>query len=150
MVGKNGEDEMRSTHALTLDSTTNSGLRGVYGLYGTSEWWDNIEKGNIETYIISGVIVDLSKGNVFVDDNTMITIESYNTEEDIYEGVVFTNENLKKEYSHLYSIGNKIVVFYILDELKDKDTWNPLIHNKNGTLPITSKIYIKEKNLFCL
>ncbi len=34
MVGKNGEDEMRSTHALTLDSTTNSGLSGVYGLYG--------------------------------------------------------------------------------------------------------------------
>jgi len=143
---KNEEDEMRSTHVLTLDSTTNSSLSGVYGLYGTSEWWDNIEKGNIETYIVSGVITDLSKGNVFVDDNTMITIESDNTEEEIYEGVVFTNENLKKQYSHLYSIGNKIVVFYILDELKDKDTWNPLIHNKNGTLPITSKIYIKERS----
>ncbi|HCR0019775.1 TPA: hypothetical protein OMR22_003652, partial [Acinetobacter baumannii] len=89
---KNGEDEMRSTHALTLDSTTNSGLSGVYGLYGTSEWWDNIEKGNIETYMVSGVIVDLSKGNVFVEDNTMITIESDNTEDEIYEGVVFTNE----------------------------------------------------------
>lgn len=137
---------MRSTHALTLDSTTNSGLSGVNGLYGTSEWWDNIEKGNIETYIVSGIIVDLSKGNVFVDDNIMITIESDNAEEEIYEGVVFTNENLKKEYSHLYSIGNKIVVFYILDELKDKNSWNPLIHNKNGTLPITSKIYIKERN----
>ncbi|MFG4409581.1 hypothetical protein ACF0CL_13395, partial [Acinetobacter baumannii] len=91
---KNGEYEMRSTHALTLDSTTNSGLSGVYGLYGTSEWWDNIEKGNIETYMVSGVIVDLSKGNVFVEDNTMITIESDNTEDEIYEGVVFTNENL--------------------------------------------------------
>lgn len=141
---KNGEDEMRSTHALTLDSTTNSGLSGVYGLYGTSEWWDNIEKGNIEAYIVSGVIGDLSKRNVFVDDNTMITIESDNTEEEIYEGVLFTNENLKKEYSHLYSIGNKIVVFYILDELKDKDTWNHLIRDKIGVLPITSKIYIKE------
>lgn len=146
MVGKNGEDEMRSTHVLTLDSTTNSGLSGVYGLYGTSEWWDNIEKGDIETYIVSGVIIDLSKRNVFVDDNTMITIESDNTEEEIYEGVVFTNENLKKEYSHLYSIGNKIVVFYILDELNDKDTWNPLIRDKIGVLPITSKIYIKEGN----
>lgn len=143
---KMGEDEMRSTHVLTLDSTTNSGLSGVYGLYGTSEWWDNIEKGDIETYIVSGVIIDLSKRNVFVDDNTMITIESDNTEEEIYEGVVFTNENLKKEYSHLYSIGNKIVVFYILDELKDKDTWNPLIRDKIGVLPITSKIYIKEGN----
>ncbi|MCU4710139.1 hypothetical protein [Acinetobacter pittii] len=143
---KNGEDEMRSTHALTLDSTTNSGLSGVYGLYGTSEWWDNIEKGNIETYIVSGVIADFSKGNVFVDDGAMINIISDNNQDDIYEGVVFTNENLKKEYSHLYSIGNKIVVFYILDELKDKDTWNPLIHNKNGTLPIKSKIYIKEGN----
>ncbi len=143
---KNGEDEMRSTHALTLDSTTNSGLSGVYGLYGTSEWWDNIEKGNIEIYIVSGVIADFSKGNVFVDDGAMINIISDNNQDDIYEGVVFTNENLKKEYSHLYSIGNKIVVFYILDELKDKDTWNPLIHNKNGTLPIKSKIYIKEEN----
>lgn len=142
---KNGEDEMRSTHVLTLDNTTSGGLSGVYGLYGTSEWWDNVEKGNIETYVVSGVIVDLSKGNVFIDDNTMITIGSDNTEEEIYEGVVFTNENLEREYSHLYSIGNKIVVFYILDELKDKDTWNPLIQNKNGTLPITSKIYIKEK-----
>lgn len=143
---KNGEDEMRCTHVLTLDSTTNSGLSGVYGLYGTSEWWDNIEKGNIKTYIVSGVIVDFSKGNVFVDDNTMITIESDNTEQEIYEGVLFTNENLKKEYSHLYSIGNKIVIFYILDELKDEGTWNPLIRDRTGVLPITSKIYIKEGN----
>lgn len=87
----------------------------------------------------------LVRGNVFVDDNTIITIGLDNNEDEIYEGVVFTNENFKKEYSHLYSKGNKIVIFYILDELKDKDTWNPLIQNKNGTLPITSKIYIKEK-----
>jgi hypothetical protein len=143
---KNGKDEIRSTHALTLDSTTNSGLSGVYGLYGTSEWWDNVEKGNIETYIVSGVIADLCKGNIFVDDNTMITIVSDNTEDDIYEGVVFTNENLKREYRNLYSKGNKIVVFYILDELKDKDTWNSLIQSKLGVLPITSKIYIKDRN----
>ncbi|MGB8808454.1 MAG: hypothetical protein WCD17_03700 [Acinetobacter calcoaceticus] len=142
---KNGEDEIKSTHALTLDSNTNSGLSGVYGLYGTNEWWDNVEKGNIETYILSGVIAELSKGNVFVDDNTMITIVSDNTEDDIYEGVLFTNENLKREYSNLYSKGNKIVVFYILDELKDKDTWNSLIQSKLGILPITSKIYIKDE-----
>jgi hypothetical protein len=143
---KNGEDEMRSTHVLTLDSTTNSGLSGVYGLYGTSEWWDNIEKGNIETYIVSGVIAELSSGNIFVDDNTMITIVPDNNEDDIYEGVVFTNEILKREYGSLYSKGNKIVVFYILDELKDKNTWNPLIKSKLGVLPIINKIYIKERN----
>ncbi|ENV96485.1 hypothetical protein F937_00191 [Acinetobacter calcoaceticus ANC 3680] len=142
---KNGKDEMRFTHALTLDNTANSGLSGVYGLYGTSEWWYNIEKGNVETYIVSGVIAELSKGNVFVDDNTMITIVSDNTEDDICEGVVFTNENLKREYGNLYSKGNKIVVFYILDELKDKDTWNSLIQSKLGILPITSKIYIKDE-----
>lgn len=129
---------------MTLDSTTNSGLSGVYGLYGTNEWWDNVEKGNIEIYIVSGLIAELSKGNVFVDDNTMITIVSDNTEDDIYEGVVFTNENLKREYGNLYSKGNKIVVFYILDELKDKDTWNSLIQSKLGVLPITNKIYIKD------
>ncbi|WP_457970433.1 hypothetical protein [Acinetobacter calcoaceticus] len=141
---KNGKDEIRSTHALTLDSTNNSGLSGVYGLYGTSEWWDNIEKGNIETYIVSGVIADLCEGNIFVDDNTMITIVSDNTEENIYEGVVFTNEILKRECGNLYSKGSKIVVFYILDELKDKDTWNSLIQSKLGVLPITNKIYIKD------
>jgi len=140
---KNGEDDIKSTHALTLDNTTNSGLSGVYGLYGTNEWWDNIEKGNIETYVISGVIDDVSKGDVFVDENTMITIVSDNTEDDIYEGVLFTNESLKSECGNLYSKGNKIVVFYILDELKDKDTWNPLIPSKLGVLPITNKIYIK-------
>lgn len=143
---KNGKDEIRSTHALTLDSTTNSGLSGVYGLYGTSEWWDNVEKGNIETYIVSGVIADLCKGNIFVDDGAMITIISDNNEDEIYEGVVFTNENLKREYGNLYSKGNKIVVFYILDELKDKDTWNSLIQSKLGVLPITSKIYIKDRS----
>lgn len=142
---ENGEDEIKFTHALTLDSTTNSGLSGAYGLYGTSEWWDNVEKGNIETYIVSGVIAELSKGNVFVDDNAMITIVLDNTEENIYEGVVFTNENLKREYDNLYSKGNKIVVFYILDELKDKGAWNPLIQSKLGILPITSKIYVKDE-----
>ncbi|GAA5587775.1 hypothetical protein Acal01_02954 [Acinetobacter calcoaceticus] len=146
MVREEWGGEIKSTHALTLDSTTNSGLSGVYGLYGTNEWWDNVEKGNIEIYIVSGLIAELSKGNVFVDDNTMITIVSDNTEDDIYEGVVFTNENLKREYGNLYSKGNKIVVFYILDELKDKDTWNSLIQSKLGVLPITSKIYIKDRN----
>ncbi|MBJ9704485.1 hypothetical protein [Acinetobacter calcoaceticus] len=141
---KKGEDEIKSTHALTLDSTTNSGLSGVYGLYGTSEWWDNVEKGNIETYIVSGVIAELSKGNVFVGDNTMINIVSDNAEDNIYEGVVFANEILKRECGNLYSKGNKIVVFYILDELKYKDTWNSLIQSKLGILPITSKIYIKD------
>ncbi|HCA5018970.1 TPA: hypothetical protein MW153_000488 [Acinetobacter baumannii] len=141
---KNGEDDIKSTHALTLDNTTNSGLSGVYGLYGTNEWWDNIEKGNIETYVISGVIHDVSKGDTFVDENTMITIVSDNTEDDIYEGVLFTNESLKRKYDNLYSKGNKIVVFYILDILKDKDTWNPLIQSKLGVLPITNKIYIKD------
>ncbi|MDC5356528.1 hypothetical protein OHW66_18620 [Acinetobacter baumannii] len=140
---KNGEDDIKSTHALTLDNTTNSGLSGVYGLYGTNEWWDNIEKGNIETYVISGVIHDVSKGDTFVDENTMITIVSDNTEDDIYEGVLFTNESLKRKYGNLYSKGNKIVVFYILDILKDIDTWNPLIQSKLGVLPITNKIYIK-------
>ncbi|MBP2605691.1 hypothetical protein J2770_003114 [Acinetobacter calcoaceticus] len=143
MVKKNGEDDIKSTHALTLDNTTNSGLSGLYGLYGTNEWWDNIAKGNIETYVISGVIDDVSTGNVFVDENTMITIVSDNNEDDIYERVVFTNEILKRECGNLYSKGNKIVVFYILDELKDKDTWNPLIQSKLGVLPITNKIYIK-------
>lgn len=142
---KNGKDEIRSTHALTLDSTTNSGLSGVYGLYGTSEWWDNIEKGNIETYIVSGVIADLCKGNIFVDDGAMITIISDNNEDGIYEGVIFTNEILKRDFGNLYSKGNKIVVFYILDELKDKETWNPLIQSKLGILPITNKIYIKDE-----
>jgi len=36
--------------------------------------------------------------------------------------------------------------FYILDELKDKDAFNPIIKDKVGFLPITNKVYIKGGN----
>jgi hypothetical protein len=35
------------------------GLRGACGLFGSEEWWTNIEKGKLKTKMVSGIISEL-------------------------------------------------------------------------------------------
>ncbi|WHP06656.1 MULTISPECIES: hypothetical protein [Acinetobacter] len=141
---KNNPTDVELTHKLTLDSSSTSGLKGNYGLYATNEWWENIENGNIETYAISGTIIGLNEENPFMEANKVTTIKIDNEEREIYGGVDFTNEETESRYRNLYKVGNKIVTFYVLDELKEDDTWNDIVESKLGILPLINKIYIKE------
>lgn len=79
-----------------------------------------------------------------MEANKVTTIKLDNEEREIFGGVDFTNKETEIKYRDLYKIGNKIVEFYILDKLKEDDTWNDIVEGRLGVLPLVNKIYIKE------
>ncbi|GAA5630172.1 hypothetical protein Acal02_00769 [Acinetobacter calcoaceticus] len=79
-----------------------------------------------------------------MEANKVTTIKLDNEEREIVGGVDFTNKETEIKYRDLYKIGNKIVEFYILDKLKEDDTWNDIVEGRLGILPLVNKIYIKE------
>ena len=39
------KEHVRNVQSLTLDKNKPFGLKGKYGLYNSTEWWENIKKG---------------------------------------------------------------------------------------------------------
>ncbi|PJF03080.1 hypothetical protein [Acinetobacter seifertii] len=138
------ENYIRNIQKTTLDKETTMGLKGDNGLYATLEWWENIENGNIETCWVKGVIIGINEENPFIDGNKMITIRVNQTNKEIFQDIVFTNEREKNINEDLYKVGNEIVSVYILDKLKDEDTWNWIIEEKLGVSPLLNKVYIRK------
>ncbi|WP_336936772.1 hypothetical protein [Acinetobacter modestus] len=138
------QDWIDGAQETTLDESSTAGLKGNYGLFGSDEWWENIENGNIETYVVSGTIMGLNEENTFMEANKVTTIKLDNEEREIYGGVDFTNEEIEIRYRSLFKVGNKIVTFYILDKLKEDNTWNDIIEGRLGIVPLVNKIYIKD------
>lgn len=140
------ENYIKNIQQTTLDKGTTMGLKGENGLYATVEWWENIKNGNIETYCVKGVIVGINEENPFIDANKMITIKVNETNKEIFQDIVFTNEREKIISEELYKVGNQIVSIYILDKLKEEDTWNWLVEEKLGVSPLLNKVYIRKNS----
>ncbi|UGQ30547.1 hypothetical protein [Acinetobacter calcoaceticus] len=140
------ENYIKNIQQTTLDKGTTMGLKGDNGLYATVEWWENIKNGNIETYCVKGVIVGINEENPFIDANKMITIKVNETNKEIFQDIVFTSEREKIISEELYKVGNQIVSIYILDKLKEEDTWNWLIEEKMGVSPLLNKVYIRKNS----
>ncbi|PAU56072.1 hypothetical protein BZL41_20230 [Pseudomonas sp. PIC25] len=108
-------EQIRLVQSLTIDpSRPFIGLKGTYGLFGSSEWWENIKNRILPTCHVSGVIKRLfvsgqekdSENNAFellLDDGSRY-IES------IYSNTVAGRS--------LFKVGNKVEIIYALDELK--------------------------------
>ncbi|MDO7198985.1 hypothetical protein Q5M45_16420 [Acinetobacter pittii] len=137
---------IKNIQKTTLDKGTTMGLKGDKGLYATAEWWENIRNGNIETYCVKGVIVGINEENPFIEGNIMITIKVNGTNKEIFQDIVFTNEREKIISEELYKAGNEIVSIYILDKLKEEDTWNWVVEEKLGVSPLLNRVYIKGRD----
>lgn len=137
------ENYIKNIQQTTLDKGKTMGLKGDNGLYATAEWWENIKNGNIETYCLKGVIVEINEENPFIAENTMITIKLNGTNKEIFQDIVFTSEREKTISEELYKAGNEIVSIYILDKLKEEDTWNWIVEEKLGVSPLLNRVYIK-------
>lgn len=102
------------THALTQDkSRPYMGLKGTFGLYGSPEWWDNIEQGKMPLLRMSGII----KGtHVWGQDETEANTVSLELADGSihYEGMYVNDEG---DIS-LYQVGSRVEIVYALDELK--------------------------------
>ncbi len=104
------------TQALTLDSSKPyMGLNGTYGLFGSREWWDNIEKRAMPLLFLSGVIqrTYVAGQDVSPEDNSFSLLLDNGAvrEESIYN-------HTKEEDRKLFVVGSRVEVVYVFDELK--------------------------------
>ena len=102
--------------ALTLDkSKPCMGLKGTYGLFGSQEWWSNIEEGKMPLLLLSGVIQrtyiagqdSSSKENSF----SLLLGDGSIREEIIYN-------HTREEDRRLFVVGSRVEIVYAFDELK--------------------------------
>lgn len=116
---KNNSERISLTQALTLDiSRPSMGLKGSVGLFGSSEWWNNIKNGVMPLVLITGTVrrayvsgQDSSERNNMIDlilaDGSACAV-----------GIYVNNLN----DTNLFEVGCKVKVIYALDELKCQPT----------------------------
>ena len=109
-------EQVAMTQALTLDeSRPSQGLKGVNGLFGSTQWWENIRSGKVPKKHVSGVVEKVyvsgmdsdSEPNTFdllIDDDFSTVTES------IYVDC--------EPDSELFKVGARVEILYLLEELK--------------------------------
>lgn len=108
-------DRISLTQALTLNrDKPQMGLRGSHGLFGSAEWWRNIESGSIKTLRISGIIKEAYfAGQGETGKNNMIDLI---TEAGEQESVgIYLNNPADVSF---FKNGHSVEIEYALDELK--------------------------------
>jgi hypothetical protein len=105
------------TRSLTLDKTRPLiGLKGTYGLFGTSGWWSSIHQGQMPLLFVSGVILRAYvAGQDKRQANNMVDLEL--KDGSVRAVGIYVND---KNYVQLFRPGYKASVVYALDELKQQ------------------------------
>ena len=111
-------DRVSLTQSLTLNrDKPQTGLRGSHGLFGSEEWWSNIESGSIKKLHLSGIIKEAYfVGQGETGKNNMIDLIT-NTGELESVGIYLNNPS---DVS-LFKYGHEAEIDYALDELKQKN-----------------------------
>ncbi|AOS37990.1 hypothetical protein A0U95_04245 [Pseudomonas brassicacearum] len=105
------------TQSLTLDKARPlKGLKGTYGLFGSSDWWRSIHQGQMPLLFVSGVILRAYvAGQDKCQMNNMVDLK---LEDGSVRAVgIYVND---KSDVQLFQPGYKASVVYALDELKQQ------------------------------
>jgi len=102
--------------ALTLnDAKPRMGLKGTLGLFGSPEWWGNIEQRKMPLRFLSGVIqrayVVGQDESVVMNNEIELRLDDGSVQA---EGIYVSNE----DDVNLFRAGHRVEVAYALDELK--------------------------------
>ncbi|MCA3175839.1 MAG: hypothetical protein ING36_09920 [Burkholderiales bacterium] len=112
---KNNPKDVALAQALTLDNTRPLlGLKGTYGLYGSQQWWANIEQRKMPLLLISGIIqrVYVTGMDDYDQNNTIDLLLDDGSIR--MEGIYVNNEADIK----LFRVGCRVELVCVLDELK--------------------------------
>ena len=112
---KNDPEYVSLTQKLTLDkSKPYIGLNGTYGLFGSQEWWDNINNNKMPLLFLSGIIKRAYiAGQEPLRYNN--TIDLLLDDGSIQMVGIYVND---KSNAYLFKVGYKTSIIYALDELK--------------------------------
>jgi hypothetical protein len=123
---KENPERIVLTQSLTLNkSRPQMGLKGTSGLFGSQEWWDNIERRKMPLLFLSGTI----KRTYVAGQDPSSTDNSFSLllndgsvhDESIYS---YTKEEDKK----LFCVGSRVEIVYALDEMKQQPATDGGVH----------------------
>ena len=101
---------------LTLDKTCpHMGLAGSYGLFGSPDWWDNLNTGTIPIVIYEGLIESLQFEGMN-NEGRSFTLAQTDAEPYTYSCVANQKNDLR-----LYEIGRKMRVTVFFEKKKSGD-----------------------------
>ncbi len=129
----------KKIQALTLNEAKPFlGLKGVFGLFGSTQWWDNIKNKVTPQEEIEGVITKIYRTG---QDNT----EQYNTIEILCDNKKTAIEGMyanKKSDKALYKPGAKIKIKYIIEPLKDQ----PASDGSQNNIKTVLEVYLSTQH----
>lgn len=117
---ENDPDRVRDTQALTLDKSKSFGLEGKYGLYGSKQWWDNLQSAVIPTKEYEGVIQSLGFVGMH-NETSAFTMKTREGEEFTFDLMANDKQGLKK-----YITGRKIRLIFIEEVKKNGEVLDML------------------------
>lgn len=130
------QSRIRDTQSLTLnDAKPLLGLKGNKGLFGSEEWWSNIESGVIEGECVTGVIASLYVAGQERLDHPNEFEFTLNDGSSRSEAILTDDPNSISAYA----IGRQVQIHYAYDELKC-----PLRNGLPQYLDFVIKIEIEE------
>jgi trehalose utilization protein len=92
-------------------TTKEFGIQQTHGLFGSLEWWENIQTGNLKTHFVRGVIHRVYMGS----QNDWPMCEMLSDDGEISK---WTREMQDFSSDSLYRIGAKIEIDYVLQKSK--------------------------------
>ncbi|SUT96549.1 Uncharacterised protein [Actinobacillus lignieresii] len=117
---------MELIQKVTLDDNKpNIGLKGRYGLFGSIEWWQNIENAVIKTSLVQGEIVRLYKAGQ--DD-----MDEYNSFDLLLDSGELWSESIYLtdiKNKSLFKLKSKVSIFYVHDERKGSIDTNEVTYS---------------------
>jgi hypothetical protein len=105
-------------------TTKEFGIQQTHGLFGSPEWWENIETGKLMTHFVRGVIQRVHMGSQ--NDWPMCEVLS-----DDGEISKWTREMQDFSSDSIYRIGAKIEIDYVLQKSKPDAPWSAGAEQKN-------------------
>ncbi|WP_145964096.1 hypothetical protein [Chromobacterium phragmitis] len=114
---KRKPDYVKAVQEMTLNTSKPFlGLKGIHGLWGSDQWWESIRSGRLTVKTVTGVILEMvfsgqdarwgdqtNSFNLKLEDGSVV-LES-----------IYTHEKTDRK---LFRPGAKVVIAYVLDELK--------------------------------
>lgn len=127
---------VRDAQSLTLnDAKPMLGLKGNRGLFGSEEWWSNIESGVIVGECVTGVIASLYVAGQERLDHPNEFEFTLNDGSSRSEAILMDDPNSISAYA----VGRQVQIHYAYDELKC-----PLRNGHPQYLDFVMKIEIEE------
>jgi hypothetical protein len=109
------EDRISAIQRATLN-TPDFGIEPTDGLFGSAEWWETVESGNLVTHTLSGTVTRVYMGSMNDWPMFQLTDDSGAKSE-------WTREVNTREQDALYVVGRAVEVDYVIQRHKPQ-SWD--------------------------